>query len=64
MRPPTPSRRQILAVAGISMTGALAACAGEDTGTRHLRLSSWNIPTDLDSYQAIADRFVEDHPGS
>src|SRR5699024_2359075 len=27
-------------------------------------LSSWNIPDDLNSYQAIADRFVEDHPGT
>lgn len=64
MRPPTPTRRQILAVSGITLAGALAACGGADTGTEHLRLSSWNIPSDLESYQAIADRFVEDHPGS
>ena len=64
MRHPQIGRRQILAVAGISVTGALAACSGQDTGTQHLRLSSWNIPTDLESYQAIADRFVEDHPGT
>lgn len=64
MRPPQIGRRQILAVAGISVTGALAACSGQDTGTKHLRLSSWNIPVDLESYQAIADRFVEDHPGT
>ncbi|MFC7463214.1 ABC transporter substrate-binding protein [Brachybacterium sp. GCM10030252] len=59
-----PGRRQILAVAGISMAGALAACGGGDTGTQHLRLSSWNIPTDLETYQSIADRFVADHPGT
>ncbi|MFC7374229.1 ABC transporter substrate-binding protein [Brachybacterium sp. GCM10030268] len=59
-----PGRRQILAVAGISMAGALAACGGADTGTQHLRLSSWNIPTDLETYQSIADRFVADHPGT
>lgn len=64
MRLPPLGRRQILAVAGISVTGALAACSGQDTGTQHLRLSSWNIPTDLESYQAIADRFVADHPGT
>src|SRR5690606_32152895 len=64
VRPPQIGRRQILAVAGISVTGALAACSGQDTGTKHLRLSSWNIPVDLESYQAIADRFVEDHPGT
>lgn len=64
MRYPQIGRRQILAVAGISFTGALAACSGQDTGTKHLRLSSWNIPDDLNSYQAIADRFVEDHPGT
>lgn len=64
MKPSQIGRRQILVVAGISMAGALAACSGQDTGTQHLRLSSWNIPTDLDSYQAIADRFVEDHPGT
>lgn len=29
-------RRQILAVSGISIAGALAACAGQDTGTEHL----------------------------
>ncbi|MFC7457360.1 ABC transporter substrate-binding protein [Brachybacterium sp. GCM10030267] len=59
-----PGRRQILAVAGITMAGALAACGGADTGTQHLRLSSWNIPTDLETYQSIADRFVADHPGT
>ncbi|MGP9745559.1 hypothetical protein [Brachybacterium sp. AOP29-B2-41] len=40
MRPPQIGRRQILAVAGISVSGALAACSGQDTGTQHLRLSS------------------------
>ncbi|UVY84120.1 sugar ABC transporter substrate-binding protein [Brachybacterium sp. NBEC-018] len=64
MRPPAPTRRQILAVAGISVSGALAACSGQDTGTQHLRLSSWNIPTDLAAYQTIADRFVAEHPGT
>lgn len=64
MRNPPIGRRQILVVAGISVAGALAACSGQDTGTEHLRLSSWNIPIDLESYQAIADRFVEDHPGT
>lgn len=64
MRAPDIGRRQILAVAGISMAGALAACSGSPTGTTHLRLSSWNIPVDLDSYQAIADAFVADHPGT
>jgi len=58
------SRRRFLAVAGISMAGALAACSGEPTGTTHLRLSSWNIPLDLESYQRIADDFVADHPGT
>lgn len=62
MRPPQIGRRQILAVAGISVSGALAACSGQGTGTQHLRLSSWNIPTDLESYQAIADRFVGQGP--
>lgn len=64
MRSPTVGRRQILAVAGISMVGALAACNGESTDTQHLRLSSWNIPADLVSYQEIADEFVADHPGT
>lgn len=58
------SRRAFIAVAGISVAGALAACAGAPTGTRHLRLSSWNIPLDLESYQAIADEFVAAHPGT
>lgn len=64
MRRPTVARRQILAVAGISTVGALAACNGESTDTQHLRLSSWNIPADLASYQQIADAFVADHPGT
>ncbi|GAA1487509.1 ABC transporter substrate-binding protein [Brachybacterium sacelli] len=64
MRRPTIARRQILAVAGISAVGALAACNGESTDTQHLRLSSWNIPADLESYQEIADAFVADHPGT
>ncbi|MDN5687417.1 MAG: sugar ABC transporter substrate-binding protein [Brachybacterium sp.] len=64
MRNPIVGRRQILAVAGISAVGALAACNGESTDTQHLRLSSWNIPTDLVSYQEIADEFVADHPGT
>jgi multiple sugar transport system substrate-binding protein len=66
--PPAPgrglSRRTFLAVAGISVAGALAACSGAPTGTKHLRLSSWNIPLDLESYQAIADEFVAAHPGT
>jgi ABC-type glycerol-3-phosphate transport system substrate-binding protein len=67
--PPAPggrrlSRRTFLAVAGISVAGALAACSGAPTGTRHLRLSSWNIPLDLESYQLIADEFVAAHPGT
>ncbi|MDQ0642997.1 ABC transporter substrate-binding protein [Microbacterium murale] len=57
-------RRGFLAVAGISVAGALAACAGAPTATKHLRLSSWNIPTDLVSYQAIADEFVAANPGT
>lgn len=57
-------RRGFLALAGISLAGALAACAGQPTTTKHLRLSSWNIPLDLDSYQEMADRFVADHPGT
>ncbi|UFU01844.1 sugar ABC transporter substrate-binding protein [Ruania suaedae] len=61
--PPIP-RRTILAAAGISMAGALAACSGAETGTKHLRLSSWNIPPDLVSYQEIADEFVAAHPGT
>ncbi|WP_020014504.1 ABC transporter substrate-binding protein [Promicromonospora sukumoe] len=58
------SRRAFIAVAGISVAGALAACTGAPTGTKHLRLSSWNIPLDLESYQAIADEFVASHPGT
>ncbi|WP_166850015.1 ABC transporter substrate-binding protein [Isoptericola sp. BMS4] len=58
------SRRSFLAVAGISVAGALAACSGAPTGTKHLRLSSWNIPLDLETYQAIADEFVAAHPGT
>ncbi|WP_275001380.1 ABC transporter substrate-binding protein [Promicromonospora iranensis] len=58
------SRRTFIAVAGISVAGALAACSGAPTGTRHLRLSSWNIPLDLESYQLIADEFVAAHPGT
>ncbi|SKC36767.1 ABC transporter substrate-binding protein [Krasilnikoviella flava] len=58
------SRRSFLAVAGISVAGALAACSGAPTGTKHLRLSSWNIPLDLESYQALADEFVAAHPGT
>lgn len=61
---PLVGRRQILAVAGISMAGALSACNGGSTETTHLRLSSWNIPADLTSYQEIADDFVADHPGT
>jgi len=64
MRSSAVGRRQILAVAGISMAGALAACSGGSTDTQHLRLSSWNIPADLESYQKIADAFVADHPGT
>ena len=51
-------------MAGISASGALAACAGAPTETTHLRLSSWNIPVDLETYQRIADEFVADHPGT
>lgn len=57
-------RRGFLALAGISLTGALGACSGAATATTHLRLSSWNIPTDLETYQRIADEFVADHPGT
>jgi ABC-type glycerol-3-phosphate transport system substrate-binding protein len=57
-------RRGFLALAGISLAGALAACSGAPTGTKHLRLSSWNIPADLESYQRIADDFVAAHPGT
>lgn len=57
-------RRGFLALAGISLAGALSACAGEATTTKHLRLSSWNIPPDLDSYQEMADAFVARHPGT
>jgi len=68
-RPPHQlARRGFLALAGISLTGALAACAGQGTaatgGTKHIRLSTWNIPTDITSYQAIADEFVAEHPGT
>ncbi|MDZ5077208.1 sugar ABC transporter substrate-binding protein [Nesterenkonia sp. HG001] len=59
-----PTRRRFIALAGISAAGALAACTGEPTGTTHLRLSSWNIPLDLESYQQMADEFVADHPGT
>jgi multiple sugar transport system substrate-binding protein len=61
------ARRGFLALAGISLTGALAACAGGGTaatGTKHIRLSTWNIPVDIDSYQSIADDFVAKHPGT
>ncbi|WP_159797979.1 ABC transporter substrate-binding protein [Puerhibacterium puerhi] len=69
MDPQTPTRRRLsrrafIAVAGISVAGALAACSGAPTTTKHLRLSSWNIPLDLESYQAIADEFVAAHPGT
>lgn len=57
-------RRGFLALAGISLAGALAACSGGRTETQHIRLSSWNIPPDLDSYQAMVDAFVATHPGT
>lgn len=57
-------RRRFLALAGISTAGALAACSGAPTETTHLRLSSWNIPVDLETYQRIADEFVAEHPGT
>ena len=58
-------RRGFLALAGISIAGALAACSGSPpSGTKHIRLSTWNIPIDIASYQAIADAFVAKHPGT
>lgn len=61
----TMGRRGFIALAGISIAGALAACSGSPpSGTKHIRLSTWNIPTDIASYQAIADAFVAKHPGT
>src|SRR5699024_11811415 len=40
------------------------ASGDHEPRTQHLRLSSWHIPDDLESYQTIAVRFVEDHPGT
>ena len=61
----TLGRRGFLALAGISMAGALAACAGSPPrGTKHIRLSTWNIPIDIASYQTIADEFVAANPGT
>jgi multiple sugar transport system substrate-binding protein len=58
------SRRRFLALtAAAAGSAALAGCgSGSGSGTKNLTLSSWNIPTDLESYKKIAATYTKAHP--